>query len=111
MNMILVEDIITQAIHNPTPSVDYKLATVKDELFPPEAMKNGDITDIMDELATMKQPPNPLGSSIPESTLHRISKKVTKEAVEDKKVELNQSGTKIPVIDVDVLCLIDTSDL
>ena len=74
-------------------------------------MKNGDITDIMDEFATMKGPPNPLGSSIPESTLHRISKKVMKEAVEDKKVELKQSGTKIPAKDVDVLRLIDTSDL
>ena len=63
--------------HNPcdpqsNTSVDYKLATGKNESFPPEAMKYGDITDIMDELATMKRPPNPLGSLIPESTLHRI---------------------------------------
>ena len=34
-----------------------------------------------------------------------------KEAVEDKKVELNKSGTKIPAKDVNVLRLIDTSDL
>ena len=34
-----------------------------------------------------------------------------KEVVEDKKVELKQSGTKIPAKDVDVLRLIDTSDL
>ena len=90
-----------QGHHNPSDpqsntSVDYKLATGKNESFPPEAMKNGDITDIMDELATMKRPPNPLGSSIPESTLHRISKKVIKEAVEDKKAFLffHNVGTK-----------------
>ena len=51
--------------HNPSDlqsniSVDYKLATSKDESFSPEAMKNGDITDIMDELATMRRPPIPL---------------------------------------------------
>ena len=34
-----------------------------------------------------------------------------KEAVEDKKVELKQSGTKIPAKDVDILRLIDTSYL
>ena len=34
-----------------------------------------------------------------------------KEAAEDKKVELNEAGTKIPAKDVDVLRLIDTSDL
>ena len=90
--------------------MDYKLATGKDESFLPEAMKNGDIIDIMDELGTMKRPPNSLGSSIPESTLYRISKKVMKEAVEEKKVELKQYGTKIPAKDVDILCLIDTSD-
>ena len=66
--------------------VDYKLATGKGGSFPPEAMKNGDITDIMDEWATMEQPPDSLESSIPESTLHRISKKIKKEAIEDKKV-------------------------
>ena len=95
--------------HNPSnpqsnTSVDYKLPTDKDESFSPEAMKNGDITDIMDELATTKRPTNPFGSLIPEST-------VIKETVEDKKVELKQSGTKIPAIDVDVLRLIDTSNL
>ena len=34
-----------------------------------------------------------------------------KEAIEDKKVELKQSGTKIPAKDVDVVRLIDTWDL
>ena len=34
-----------------------------------------------------------------------------KGAVEDKKVELRQSGTNIPFNDVDVLPLINTSDL
>ena len=48
---------------------------------------------------------------IPESTLTSISKKVMKEAVEDKKVELKQSGTKIPAKYVDILRLIDTLDL
>ena len=36
---------------------------------------------------------------------------VMKEAVEDKKGKLMQLGKKIPAKDVDVLCLIDTSDL
>ena len=65
----------------------------------------------MDEFATMKQLPNQLESLIPKSILQRISKKVTKEAVEDKKIELKQPGTKIPAKDIDVLRLIDTSDL
>ena len=43
-----------QRHHNPSDpqsntSVDYKLATGKNESFPLEAMKNGDITDIMDD--------------------------------------------------------------
>ena len=91
-------------------SGDCKLATGKDEQFPSETMKNEDIIDIIDELAAMR-PPNQLRSSIPESTLYRISKIVTNEAVEDKKVELMRSDTMIPAKDVDVLCLIDTSDL
>ena len=65
----------------------------------------------MDELAVIKRPSNSLGSSILGSTLQRILKRVMKEVVEDKKVELRKSGTKIPAIDVDVLCLIDTSYL
>ena len=102
--------------HNPSnpqsnTSIDCKLAIGKDESFISEIMKNKDTTDIMDELATMIQPPNQLRSSIPESTLHRISKMVMKKAVEDKKVELMQLGTMIPAKDVDVLCLIDTSGL
>ena len=48
---------------------------------------------------------------MPESTLHRISKMVMKEVVEDKKMELMRLSTKIPVKDVDVLCLIDTCKL
>ena len=59
-------------------------------------MKNEDTTDIMDELAAMIQPPDQLRSSMPESTLHRISKMVMKEAIKDKKMELIRSGTKIP---------------
>ena len=74
-------------------------------------MKNEDTIDIMDELAAMLRPPNQLRSSMPESTLQRTSKMVMKEAVEDKKMELMQSGTKIPIKDLDVLDLIDTSDL
>ena len=65
----------------------------------------------MDELAVMKQPLNPMGSSIPKSTLQKISKREMIEAVEDKKMKLKQSDTKIPAKDVDVLRLIDTSDL
>ena len=65
----------------------------------------------MDELAAMKQPLNPTGSLIPKSTSQRVSKREMKEAVEDKKVELKQSGTKIPAKDVDVLRVINTSDL
>ena len=46
------------AHHNPrnsqsATSVDCKLATGKDESFSSEAVKNGDITDIMDDLVTM----------------------------------------------------------
>ena len=80
--------------HNPsnpqsTTSVDCKLATGKDESFSSETMKNEDTTDIMDELAATMRPLNQLRSLIPESTLHRISKMVMKEAVEDKKVDLS----------------------
>ena len=44
--------------HNPsnpqsTTSVDCKLATGKDDSFPSEVVKNGNITDVMDDLATM----------------------------------------------------------
>ena len=98
---------------NPQPniSVDCKLITRKDEPISSETMKHEDTTDIIDELAAMIRPPNRLKSSIPESTLHRISKMVMQEAVEDKKMELMQSGTKIPVKYVDVLDLINTSEL
>ena len=74
-------------------------------------MKNEDNTNIVDELVAMIQSPNQLRSSIPESTLHRISEMVTKEAVEGKKMKLMRSGTKIPMNDVDVLDLIDTLEL
>ena len=73
-------------------------------------MKNEDTTDIMDELAAML-PSNRLRSSIPESTLHRISKMAMKEVVEDKKMELMQLGTKSPTKDIDVLSLINTCEL
>ena len=81
-----------QGHHNPsnpqsTTSVDCKLVTGMDESFSSQTMKNEDTTDIMDELAVMR-PPNQFRSSIPESTLHWISKMVMKEAVEDKKMEL-----------------------
>ena len=80
-------------LHNPSNptsnlSVDSKLVTHKDESIPSETKKNGDTTDIMDELAAMIRPPNQLRSSMPESTLHWISKMVMKEAIEDKKLEL-----------------------
>ena len=48
---------------------------------------------------------------MPEPILHRISKMVMKETVEDKKVELMQSGTNILVKDIDILDLIDTLEL
>ena len=60
---------------------------------------------------TTARPPSQLRSSIPEAILHWISKMVMKEAVEDKKMELIRSSTKIPENDVDVLDLINTSDL
>ena len=84
-------------------SVDCKLVTHEDESTPFVTMQNEDHTDIMDELAATLRPPNHLKSSMPESTLQRISKMVTKEAVEDKKMDLMRSGTKIPENDVDVL--------
>ena len=48
---------------------------------------------------------------MPESTLHEISKMVMKEAVEDKKMDLMRSGTKIPENNVYVLDLINTLQL
>ena len=93
-----------------TTSVDCKLATGKDESFSSITMENEGITDIMDELTVMR-PQNLFRSSIPESTLHRISKMVMKETVEDKKVELMWWGTKIPAKDVGILWLINTSNL
>ena len=95
----------------PTTSVDYKLVTHEDESIPSEAMKNKDNTDIIDELAAMIRPPNQLRSSMPESTLHRISKMVMKEAVEEKKMKLMKSSTKIPVNDVYILDLINILEL
>ena len=92
----------------PTTSVDCKLVTHKDESISSETMKNKYTTDIMDELAVMIQPQNQLTLSMPESTLHGISKMLMKEVVEDKKKELMRLGTKIPVKDVDNLNLIDT---
>ena len=48
---------------------------------------------------------------MPESSLHWISKMIMKEAVEKKKIEIARSSTKIPENNVDVLSLIDTSEL
>ena len=107
----MIKDITTQEMHNPPTSVDCKLTTGKDESFSSEIMKNEDNTDIMDKFAAMIRPPNQLRLSMPESTLHRISKMVMKEAVEDKKMELMRSGTKIPENDVDDLDLINTLEL
>ena len=67
----------------PTTSVDCKLVTHKDESISSETMKNEDTSDSMDELAAMIQPPNQLRSPMLESTLHRISTMVMKEADED----------------------------
>ena len=72
----------------PTTSVDCKLITCKNESISSEIMKNEDTADIMDELAAMLRPPNQLRLSMPESTLHQISKMVMKETIEDKKMEL-----------------------
>ena len=83
----------------------------KDELFSTKAMENEDITAIMDKLTTVERPFDPLGSSNPKSTIYWISKEVMKEAMENKKAELKQSGKEIPAKDVDILWLIDTSYL
>ena len=56
--------------------------------FPTVIKDNNETTN-----ENIKQHLNP---SMPESTLHRISKMVMKEIVEDKKIDLMQSGTKIP---------------
>ena len=84
---------IDHGYHNPsnpqrTTSVDCKLITHKNEYIPSKTMKNEDNIDIMNELSAMIQPPNQLRLSMPESILHRISKMVIKEAVEDKTIEL-----------------------
>ena len=73
----------------------------KDKSFSTEAMKNKDITAIMYKLTTVEQPLDPLGSANPKYTLYWISKEVTKEAVENKKAELKQSGKEIPAKDID----------
>ena len=103
------------------PSVDCKLVAHENESIPSVAMQNQDHTDIMNELTTMAgsnhntvqefindtvgdtdAPTKQSRPSMPESTLHRISKMIMKEAVEDKKMELTRSGTKILDNDVDV---------
>ena len=94
------------------------------------SMQNQDHTDIINKLATMvgsnrntvqgfindmvgdtDVPTKQLKPSMPESTLHLISKMIMKEVVEDKKMELTQSGMKISENDVDVLSLFNTSEL
>ena len=79
--------------------------------FSSKSLKNEDITAIMKELKPVERPHDPLGSSNPKSALHWVSKEVTKQAVEDKKAELRQSGMQIPAKDIDILHLIDTSYL
>ena len=65
----------------------------------------------MEELKTVEQPLDPSGSSNPKPALYWVSKEVTIEAVEDKKVELRQFGMEIPVKDMDILRHINTSYL
>ena len=74
-------------------------------------MQNENHTDIMDELAAILRPPNHLKSSMPESTLHMISKMVMKEPFEGKRMDLMRSGAKFPENDVDILDLINTLQL
>ena len=112
------------------PSADNELVTHKDELIPSVAMQDQDHANIMQELKTLVgsnrttvrefindmvvETNTPTSQSKPpmsETTLHRIAKIVMKEAVRDKMLELIQSGKKIPENNVDVLDLIDTSDL
>ena len=81
-----------QGHHNPSDpsfntSVDHKLVMCKDESFSTEAMKNEDITAIMDELTTVERPLDPLGSLYPKSTLYWISKEMMKEAGENMMTE------------------------
>ena len=109
------------------PSIDNELVTHKNKLIPSVAMQDQDHTNIMQELVTLAgsnrnlvqefinymvcETVVPTSQSKPpmfESTLHRISKKVTKEAVKDKMLELIQSGKKMTENNVDVLDLIDT---
>ena len=102
--------------HNPsnlqsTTFVDCKLVSQEDEPILSVTMQNEDYKDIMDESAATLQFPNHLKSSMPGSTLHQISKMVMKEVVEDKKMELTQSGTKISENDVNVLDRINTLQL
>ena len=65
--------------HNPSDpqsntSVDHTLVIGKDESFSTEAMKNEDITAIMDKLTTVERPLDPLGSSNPKSALYWVKK-------------------------------------
>ena len=112
------------------PSVDGELATHENESVPSVAMQDQDHTDIMNKLRVLvssdrntvqgfindmvgntNAPTSQSKPSIPESTLYRILKIVMKEAVRDKMMELIQSGMKITENDVDVLDLINNSDL
>ena len=93
-------------------------------------IQDQDHTDIMDDLSTMvgsdrntvqgfiddmvgntDASTNRSKPSIPEPTLHQISKMIMEDAVEDKKMELAQSDMKIPENDADVLSLLDTLEL
>ena len=64
-----------QGHHSPSDSqsnisVDHKLVIGKDESFSSKALKNEDITAIMNELKTVERPLDPLGSSNPTSKLY-----------------------------------------
>ena len=89
------------------PSVGDKLVTHEDDSIPSVAMQDQDYIDIMDKLAAIigsdrntvqgfindmvgntDAPNSQSKPSMPELTLHQISKMVMKKGVEDKKMEL-----------------------
>ena len=110
MDMIFVEGTTTQVIHNPIHQLTINLLLAKMNHSPLKQLKIK-ILQLLDKLTTVKRPLDPLGSLNPKSTLYWVSKQVMKEAVEDKKAELKQSGKEIPAKEVDILRLIDTSYL
>ena len=92
---------------NYDPSIEGKLVTREDELIPSVAMQDQDHINIMNEFAVLvgsdhntvqgfindmvgntNAPTSQSKPSMPDSTLHRISKIVMNEAVRDKMMEL-----------------------